>query len=298
MAFPSRVRPIPQCTACLGNYAWARFADVAAPTQTTGLRQQVRGKKKLARPTGNIPARLLKDLPGFGKKGAIVPMARGQMRNNYFPSRTAEYVTMPELRTLRSQNVPIERDYMFGKKDPSSAADGPLLMPLRDEPTPLPVRRGPEVEKLTTERSVQLLEIFVPHRIDFYRQPIVEEIKEEKADVAPKKEQKRQRTASSAAADLLAARTQKPLEKPQPKFTGAIYGSVSQHDILVAVRAAIATNDEAARVIVTEQDIEFLNEPARTEHKIKELGDSTIEIKVKGEENGVKRTVRVIPQEA
>ncbi|PPJ58056.1 hypothetical protein CBER1_03865 [Cercospora berteroae] len=298
MALPFTSRTLPQCSACLRNSAWASVSDAAAPAFSLGSRQHVRGKKKQAKPTGNIPARLLKDLPGFGRKGAIVPMARGQLRNNYYPKRIAEYVTMPELRTLRAQNVPIERDYTFGKREaPFSAADGPLLMPLHDDPTPAPVRRAPEVKKLTSERSLELLEVFVPHRMDFYRQPIVEEPKVDKVEEAPPKEDNKQRSASNAAADLLAARTQKPLNKPQPKLTGAIYGSVSQHDILVAVRASIATNDEASRVIVTEQDIEFLNEPARTDKRIKEVGDFTIEIKVKGEENGIKRTVRVVPQE-
>lgn len=223
-------------------------------------------------------------------------MARGIMRNNHFPSRTAEYVTMPELRSLRAQNIPIERDYMFGKRESTTTStDGPSLF--APEPVEEYTRKAPEVEKLTGERSVQLLEIFVPQRMDFYRQPIIEEpAKVEEAAPEPKKKEQ-QRSASSAAADLLAARTQKPLEKPQPKLTGAIYGSVSQHDVLVAVRAAMATNDEAARVIVSEQDVLFADEKARAENKIKEVGDFEVEIRVRGEESGIKRVVRVVPQE-
>ena len=85
--------------------------------------------------------------------------------------------------------------------------------------------------------------------------------------------------------------------KGKPKMTGAIYGSVSPHDILVAVRAAIATNDEAARVLIAEQDIQFLEPQAQSENKIKSIGDFTIELKIKGAEQGIRRTVRVIPQE-
>lgn len=68
MTLPLRTRSIPQCLACLRSYAWVD----AVPTQTTGLRQQIRGKKKMPKPTGDIPARLRKDLPGFGKKGQLM----------------------------------------------------------------------------------------------------------------------------------------------------------------------------------------------------------------------------------
>lgn len=67
MALPLRSRSIPQCTACLRSYAWASAAETGSPF--TALRQQVRGKKKMAKADGNVPVRLLKDLTGFGKRG-------------------------------------------------------------------------------------------------------------------------------------------------------------------------------------------------------------------------------------
>lgn len=192
--------------------------------------------------------------------------------------------------------MPIERDYMFGKRDSAPSTDGPALFSAPEAVEEVYTRKGPEVEKLTGERSIELLEIFVPHRMDFFRQPIIEEPPEQKPVEEPKKKEQ-QKSASSAAADLLAARTQKPLERPQPKMTGAIYGSVSQHDVLLAVRAAMATNDEAARVIVSEQDVVFVDEKVRAENKIKEVGDFEVDISVRGEESGIKRVVRVVPQE-
>lgn len=217
------------------------------------------------------------------------------MRNSYFPRRIADYLPEAEQRQLRATNTTIARDYDFGRKDKTGSVLQPSLTPLTDEPTPAPVRKAPEVEKLSVERSLELLEIFIPHRMDFYRQPIVEEKAEEEKE--PDKDDKRQRTASSAAADLLAARSQARLEKAKPKLTGAIYGSVSAHDILVAARAAIATNDEAARIILMEQDIQFLDEHAKKENKLKLVGDFTVEIQLKGADRRVKRTVRVIPQD-
>jgi hypothetical protein len=71
-------------------------------------------------------------------------------------------------------------------------------------------------------------------------------------------------------------------------------------DVLVAIRAAIATNDEAARIVLTESDIEFLELKEEDEGRgVKHTGDYTVAIRVKGPEGGesIKRTVRVIPQE-
>lgn len=71
MALPLRTRSIPQCTAGLRSYAWSSVAE-SSSSPSTALRQQVRGKKKMPKSDGNVPVRLRKDLPGFGKKGMNV----------------------------------------------------------------------------------------------------------------------------------------------------------------------------------------------------------------------------------
>lgn len=218
------------------------------------------------------------------------------MRNKFFPQRIAEYVTLSELRHLRANSVPIERDYVYGKDEPVKEMATDFLDSAMSTPNPTPPPKKPEIEKLTPERSLQLLEIFVGPRLDFYRQPIIEEKKEETEEAKPASRRESPRTASSAAFDLLAART----SQPKPEITGplAIYGSVSRHDVLVHIRAAIARNDEAAKVILEENDIEFLDSEVEREGKLKHVGDFTIEVHVKGEEQRLKRTVRVVPQEA
>lgn len=76
MASAIRARAVPQCSACLRSYAWTSFADTSS-TQQNALRQQVRGKKKNAKTTPDVvPARLMKDLPGYGKAG-MTAMSRG-----------------------------------------------------------------------------------------------------------------------------------------------------------------------------------------------------------------------------
>ncbi|KAI9738909.1 MAG: hypothetical protein M1818_005222 [Claussenomyces sp. TS43310] len=68
----------PQCMSCMRRVT-AGFGDAwLAPA-----RQQVRGKKKLAKVT-TIKVRLLEDLPRYGRQGAIIPLAAGRMRNDFY----------------------------------------------------------------------------------------------------------------------------------------------------------------------------------------------------------------------
>ena len=241
-----------------------------------------------------------------------MPIARGQMRNQWFPQRIAAYVTVPEMRTLRLSNTTMERDFSFVEdagtsgNDPMSPWQDNMPSDIRNMSTSelqnaSAFQRAAQVDKITPARSMELVEIFVPKRLDFYRQPIMEEKEVEEAVPA---EPKRQRfTAGGAAGDLLAARQRVPsAEKAKVKEVDkkqAIYGSVSTHDVLVAMRAAMGTNDEAARVALQESEIQFVDLPVAEEAAkvLKHIGDFSVEIKVKGAEEGVRRTVRVIAQE-
>ena len=221
------------------------------------------------------------------------------MRNQWFPKRVADYVTVPEMKILRLKNVPTLRDFQYGVTIKlETANDNPYE---NATPHTLPIIRAPEVQKLTSERSMELIEIFVPPVLEFHRQPINEEKKLEKptARATPSK-QDRYVVASTAAADLLAARTMSVQEKQTPTEPQAIYGSVSAHDVLVAMRAAIADNDEAARVILTEDDVKFVDLPTSEETgggKLKHVGDFVVEMKVRGAEKSVRRAVKISPQE-
>lgn len=178
-------------------------------------------------------------------------------------------------------------------------------------------RRKLEVERMSPERARELVEIFLPARLDFYRQPIMEEVetKPPPDEPATSKPQRQQRGVSSAADDLMAARSYTPPPAPSPtKPTGpqAIYGSVSTHDVLVAVRAAMGTNDEAARVVLQEEDIKFVDLPKHEmerdqyegeNDRVKHVGEFVVEVRVKGlaggeeGQGGLRRVVRVVAQE-
>jgi hypothetical protein len=221
----------------------------------------------------------------------------GRMRNEWFPRRVAEYVTQPEMRTLRMSNTAIERDVEFGVTDlAAQISKANKEQQNQDEYADIrsgfTVRKAAEVERVTPERSVQLLDIFVPKTIDFYRQPIPEEVKE------PEPEPAKDAFGQGAAAELFAAR-QKRDEKVKAKEAPGIYGSVSTHDILAAVRSAMENNDESARVLITEADLKFVDAGSEVEElrRVKHVGSFSIEIMIKGAEAGLRRTVRVNAQE-
>ena len=246
--------------------------------------------------SATVTVRLRRNVTSFGRKGALVPVPRGQMRNEWFPRGIAEYVTQPELKTLRINKVTMERDYGFGlhsratPQQTGSAleAEGMTSTELKSASAFHKV----EVQKLSPERSGELVELFVGPRIEFYRQPIMEELEVKSPEPLIE--------GTGAAADLMAARraAAKPLVKAGPT---PIYGSVSALDVLQAVRATMARNDEAARVVLHEEDIHFVDLP-QTEHseagKVKHIGDFTVEIKVRGVDAVTKRTVRIIPQDS
>ncbi|KAK3705449.1 hypothetical protein LTR37_013266 [Vermiconidia calcicola] len=309
MALSLQGRTTPQCIACLHSYAFGGFMDYAA--SSLGSRQQIRGKKKMVNNSSTMPVRLRKDVKTFGRKGAIVPISRGQMRNIWFPKGIADYVTVPELRILRVKNTAMERDFEFGTNEiaKQNATTLDAMAPWqKDIPNNIKgmsrneiksasaFQKKTEVERLSPERSMELVEIFVKPRLDFYRQPI-----EEKQPETPAPEPKKApRYGSGAAADLLAARMREPEELKKHKAQ-AIYGSVSPLDVATAIRAAMGDNDEAARVVLSEQDIQFVDLPesegGEAGKNVKHVGYFTVEIRVRGSDVAVRRTVRVVPQE-
>jgi hypothetical protein len=48
-----------------------------------------------------------------GYVGAIVPVATGRMRNEWYPRRKADYMTDAHLRNSRLRDVSVERDFNF-----------------------------------------------------------------------------------------------------------------------------------------------------------------------------------------
>lgn len=86
--------------------------------------------------------------------GSYVPISTGQMRNEWFPKRVAEYVTDTHLKELKTKQVTTDRDFQFGLSDPSDAAHASSAAALGTSSLAAPVRPKPasktvEVELLT-----------------------------------------------------------------------------------------------------------------------------------------------------
>ena len=143
-----------------------------------------------------------------------------------------------------------------------------------------------------------MIEIFVPPRLDFYRTPIETQ---PTAPTTPPPQKPSSRTKKEASAELFEADASglnpaihtKPVKSEPERIP--IFGSVSTVEIANHIKALLAENDEAALVVLTAEDIQFvgLNESDEND-RVKFIGDYEVEIFVKGSEEAVKRTVRVL----
>ncbi|KAG9712471.1 hypothetical protein KCU59_g21156, partial [Aureobasidium melanogenum] len=157
MSLTMRPTLLPQCTSCL-----RRISSLGLQEWRSG--QQVRGKKKMAHAPTTVTVRLTKDVPTFGRKGTYVPISIGRMRNEFFPTRTAEYVTPAQLKEMKAKNITAERDFQFGVPDPAAVK-------AIEQQSQRSATRTVEVEKLAPKRSIELLSMLLPPVMDFRRRP-------------------------------------------------------------------------------------------------------------------------------
>lgn len=125
----------------------------------------------------------------------------------------------------------------------------------------------------------------IPKNIDFYRSAIVP------AAPVPK------RSPSLPASSVLSEEATGIKPEPAPLDPNAsIFGSVSTSDIASSIRAILAEDKEASRLVLGAEDITFAIE---TEEKgrVKNLGTYEVHIKIKGGDEAVRRTITVKPQE-
>lgn len=79
----------------------------------------------------------------------------------------------------------------------------------------------------------------------------------------------------------------------------AIYGSVSTADLVSTIKAALAHNDEASRVILNESDVRFLSGHEEGDaSRVKQLGVFKVEIRLAGAEEALVRNIRIRAKEA
>ncbi|KAF2280309.1 uncharacterized protein EI97DRAFT_447854 [Westerdykella ornata] len=273
MASLGRTAVLPHCTACTRQMTRLRWGEMP-PLQPL---QQIRCISKAAKEEERyIVVKLLKDKRRWGRAGSYIRLNPGRMRNRWFPQRIADYVPVTTLKELKAKGVTIGRDPEFGVEH--ALQEEPEIDPefLQQKHHVRPV----ELDFLSPARSMELLTTFVPPTIEFARQ----RIEQDKVDTG-------RRYGTSDAADILTAAAM--ASKPKP-LTNAIYGSVSTADVVAVVKSALAHNDEAARVVLSDSDVRFLDPSAEGDgSRVKQLGSFKVEIKVPGAEAPIVRTVRV-----
>ncbi|KAL9632761.1 MAG: hypothetical protein Q9204_003655 [Flavoplaca sp. TL-2023a] len=258
------------------------LAGVQSIKLSPTFHQQIRGKKKNAKGPHTVNVRLLEDIRGYGRKGSIIPIAPGRMRNIYYPQRKAEYVTQAQLRTTSQRDVLTERDFAFGIPQPESES----------QPVEQRAEKTFEVQTklLTSQRTHEIIETQVPSELIFYRVPIAVPTSEP----AP---------SEPVGNSINAIGGDAPVQKTPESVPSAtrIYGSVSTADIAESIKAILATSEESARVVLAPEDIK-IDEPENEDvgvdvDRLKALGEYQIEIRVKGTES-IRRRVIVKAQEA
>lgn len=274
-------------TQCLGHLR--QLAGVQTSSKAFLPHFQTRGKKKLRQPHV-VKVRLLEDIRGYGRKGSIIPIAPGRMRNIYYPQRKAEYVTAAQLRTINQKDILTERDFNFGNNE---SANRDNIKPEKAYQTAVDVR----MKLLNVKRAADLLERLVPKELVFYRVPI--------GNPKLEAEQPREPVGSSINA-IGGGGEQIPQEQDAPATTTPeatrIFGSVSVADMVDSIKAVLAEDEEGARVVLGPEDISIMEEEEfdgdldGDEYRIKALGEYKIEIRLKGVEP-VRRVVSIRAQE-
>lgn len=218
------------------------------------------------------------------------------MRNYLFPRRICDYVTAAQVQELKKRNIPIERDSSFGRElnDSEDAQKLPkaaeqktkaididfmaasLAFMLREDCTNKPVQPA---------AAFKVLDRFVPPVVEFYRTPIANVETVKTAD-------KESATASSLETESVSH------QKGQTQAGTNIYGSVGITDVATAIKAALSIHDPNGRILLADEDIKFIRAETGEDaaDRVKQLGDYTIEIKLKGHDVSIQRIVRVLAE--
>lgn len=236
--------------------------------------------------------------------GSIVPVAPGRMRNIWYHSKWAHYMTTAQLKSI--PDLVVERDFTYGIEQATEAQVPGAVAPGNVQIELLSVREPPSAydentaKALQPQRASQLVDIIVPEYLVFHRRPVITSTESEKAPNA--EPQTKSRFAASSAAEELAVASEV-LRKPEAT---SIYGSVSTADMTASIKALMvmrgnsAETEEAARVVLDAEDVRIVqDEGTKTSgelDRIKRLGDFMIDIQVKGGE-AVRRIVRVKAQD-
>ncbi|CZS90536.1 hypothetical protein WAI453_004130 [Rhynchosporium graminicola] len=298
MALPL-IYKAPKCMSCI-RHMTLRFGDVFH----FPAGQQVRGKKKLAsEKVSTVKVHLLQNIPGYGRRGAVIPVTSGVMRNIWYPKQMAEYLTLAKVQELGVKKDTIaERDSTFQtnamrkleKKQEREKQDAPDegLLPRVVEAKPMepmePMAQF-ELDLLTPGQATSILDCLLPETLDFYRSPIALPTPKRMSPSIPATSTISPAAAAAAEAEAKRSGGGKPDRR-------GIYGSVSTSDIAANLKDILAEDVEGERVVLSHEDISFVEE-TEDKDRVKHLGVFDIEIKLEGAPDVVRRSIRINAQD-
>ncbi|KAK4155358.1 hypothetical protein C8A00DRAFT_13570 [Chaetomidium leptoderma] len=257
----------PTCLACLRRLAQP-FGSGNGSASAVSL-VQFRAKSNRLRPKDQgVIVRLLEDIPKFGRKDSVFRIERGRMRNEWFPSKRAEYMTTSRFRELGLTRGDVgDRDTTFGTMAAVELDDAPEV-------------EAPTTTVLTTspEKAHTLLTTLIPETLAFHRKPIP-------APAPAPPTQSISPLVASANADAT----------PDRNAPLAIYGSVSATDIVGYVKGLLVGDVDGSRIVLGPENIRFLG-LAEDADRIKTLGRWELEISVGGTGlEPVRKVVEILP---
>ncbi|KAI0015883.1 hypothetical protein F4780DRAFT_783730 [Xylariomycetidae sp. FL0641] len=299
MATP-RLTSSPTCLSCLRRLATAPQPHLATTTTTrsfsvTPARSAAKLTKAELEDLQGIPVRLLRDIPAFGKKHAIIRVKAGRMRNLWFPRAAAEYMTKDRFRQLglTEANIGV-RDRTFGSKMMLDLQKGKLE---KDLPKDHKNARK-ETLSLSPTETAQLLTDLLPAELVFTRKPIAPAAAPAAATPPPPPAKPRSPALAANAATSMPdpEPAPAPAAPATPAHERGIFGSVSAHDVLAQIKDLLSVDQHGARVAL-EVDAIVIGGLAPDEDRIKRLGTFEVAILPGRDLPPVRRVVRVEPDE-
>ncbi|KAH6678060.1 hypothetical protein B0J14DRAFT_314175 [Halenospora varia] len=321
MASPLMLRS-PQCISCLRRTAGSLGERRLFPSG-----QQIRGKKKLRKAPNRVNVLLKEDVKFFGKKGAVISVTPGVMRNQFFPNKKAEYVTAARLKelglkkddiidpkTLEHPEEILTKEAAKEEAVQAGAADAEAEVlqgdgiPAVESLEPIETPKGPDpVEtfeplEFTPAKPGERVGLVLPtKRVE----PVTPRVDPEVAitiisDLLPPTLEFFRtpiRKPEVAPVVLSPSLSSKAAITGKPRDTRTeTRGAVSTQDIITSIKTILATNGEGSKISLHPEDIHFLDKTVE-KGRVKYVGDFEIDIHLKGAPDAIRRTIKVIAQE-
>ncbi|KAK3362830.1 hypothetical protein B0T25DRAFT_575513 [Lasiosphaeria hispida] len=286
------------CLACLRRLAQP-FAKSSTGAAVSIVQVRVKSRTVRSHDQG-VVVRLLEDVPKFGRRDAVFRVERGRMRNEWFPSKKAEYMTAVRFQELGLTRGDIgDRDRGFVTFVPEVPVEKIVESVLAATAAPVtPVAPVVSVVQTNPETIRELLSTLLPETLTFFRKPIPAPPPKTPARISPL-------VASARASQVEEAKTSTTATPDSPECNMlAIFGSVSVTDVANHIKELLMADLEASRISLGPENIRFVGLPDNND-RIKALGRWEVNILVDGSGSvdkdaglqPVRKMVEILPTE-